>query len=132
MSRKIRELGQYPLKNGKPMKWGDRYYCEACGRHDNVCNLGVDLGQCPECGRWVCRNCWDSDKGVCKVCAKYISLKPFDKSEIEKLYKKIKEIEEHIIKINEKVKKINFCQYCNIPLPSTAKYCGICGKKLPQ
>jgi len=27
------------------------------------------LAQCPSCFEWVCKNCWDIDKGVCKKCS---------------------------------------------------------------
>ncbi len=28
------------------------------------------LAQCPSCFEWVCKNCWDMNKGVCKICSR--------------------------------------------------------------
>jgi len=30
------------------------------------------LAQCPSCLEWVCKECWDVDKGVCKKCSKKV------------------------------------------------------------
>ena len=27
------------------------------------------LAQCPSCFEWVCKNCWDIEKGLCKKCS---------------------------------------------------------------
>ena len=28
------------------------------------------LAQCPSCLEWVCKNCWDMENGVCKICSR--------------------------------------------------------------
>jgi len=28
------------------------------------------LVQCPTCGKWVCRDCWDAETGKCKLCSR--------------------------------------------------------------
>ena len=56
--------------------------------------------------------------------------------EIQRLLNTTKELEEEIANIVDQVEKLNpkppACPKCNTELPPIAKYCMICGEKLPE
>jgi len=79
--------------------------------------------QCPECGRWICPDCWDENKIVCKLCAREI---PTDfASEIKK---ELEGISTRISAIEEFIGSLKKCQECGaMIIDPKAKFCGFCG-----
>ena len=119
MSRKFRELGELP--HGKD--WADAYYCEICTEWGR---LGYDfdfgLVQCPECGRWVCKKCWNEEAALCKICSKNVL------SSSDSLSSKIKQLERRISAL-EKI--IHTCPNCGALIVNPkAKFCGVCGERI--
>jgi len=125
MFSKIREISEYP----QGLKKGDKYHCEICGETEMY--LDDDLIQCPECGRWVCSDCFEL--GSCQLCRK----KSPPTSEIEEIKhhigefeSEIKVIKDIVTNLRKKVDKFRICPSCGAPVVAEAEYCGICGKKL--
>jgi hypothetical protein len=140
MGRKIREFGEFPLEK----KEGDWYNCEICTESGRLLYGIYKLMQGPECGRWVCLNCWDEENATCKLCSKHMpgstGLDEYYSSKVRELHEleeklesrraQLEKIQNDIKNLNEKLSSIKFCPFCNAPMPKTARYCGICGKEL--
>ena len=115
MSKKIRDIGEFP----EYADWGEEYYCEIC---TDSGDLGTDLHQCPECGRWVCSRCWDKETGSCKICSKNVL------SSSDSLNSKIKQLERRISAL-EKI--VHTCPNCGALIVNPkAKFCGVCGERI--
>ncbi|MEM2292878.1 MAG: Lsm family RNA-binding protein [Nitrososphaeria archaeon] len=130
MPIKIRDFGDFPYYDGTYKEDGDKYYCEICRDSGKI---GEDLLQCPECGRWVCSSCWNSDEGICKVCSKDQPRFPEPEKFIQRIKQleiKLAEIETYVKNLDVKLERIKFCPFCNAPMPKKARYCGICGKEV--
>ena len=128
MVEKKREYGELPkIPDGI-----SAFHCEVCaeevlwetsGGKELLRRIQNNFVQCPECGRWICPDCWDEDELVCMVCAREI---PSDAA--SEIREEIEEINTRISAIADFLGSLKKCQECGaIIIDSKARFCGVCG-----
>ena len=137
MVKKIREYGELP----EIPEDVESFHCEVCAKtYLGPCEYYEDpywrgypddllsavqgrFVQCPECSRWVCPDCWNEDKLVCKICAREI---PSDTA--SEIREELEEINTRISAIADFLGSLKKCQACGaIIIDPKARFCGVCG-----
>lgn len=109
--------------------------------HDDAFEKAVkevenDLKQCPRCSGWVCKDCWNDSKGLCKQCAPDIGVE----ASAAQASRTVEEVWAHAkVAEDEKPSSIKWdkavmasCPKCEAPLKPNAKFCHECGAKTSQ
>lgn len=99
--------------------------------------LKRDFKKCPRCSNWVCPECWNEKRGLCKDCAPDLGVE----MSAAQASKSVEEVWAHAA-MAEEDKKLGqeqwretiraTCPSCGEPLPGNTKFCPSCGAAVKQ
>ena len=89
----------------------------------------VHFIKCPACNKWVCKDCWNEEEGLCTECApresSYVA-----KARNEAMRRNIDEKAQHATVWNGEIEtRTTLCPHCGKPA-GQGKFCNNCGQPL--
>jgi membrane protease subunit (stomatin/prohibitin family) len=108
--------------------------------HDNAFvvaaeDLKADFKQCPRCSSWVCENCWNDKRGLCKQCAPDLGVEMSAAQasrSVEEVWAhaKMSAEDKHLAEGDWRETIVASCPSCGHALETNASFCPECGQIL--